>query len=155
MDLGQVGKFSFIWQQSFYSGDNSSKSVCKVFNVGRVHTAKIHSTIAWHHIDMVVRQSHPLGLAQPREPEHPDLLGDALPVVGGHKSLQALPQLPPHSLHPGHHRPQLLLPITSLRWVKQDRFQQGSCWSTRVAIPGWQSGKYNEFGIFTSASRQE
>merc|ERR1712032_594286 len=102
-----------------------------MLNIGRVHTAKIHSTIAWHHIDMVVRQSHPLGLAQPREPEHTDLLGDALPVVGGHKSLQALPQLPPHSLHPGHHRPQLLLPITSLRWVKQNLFQQGSCWSTR------------------------
>ena len=30
----------------FYSGDNRSKGLCKVFNVGRVHTTKIHSPIA-------------------------------------------------------------------------------------------------------------
>ena len=30
-------------------------------------------SLTWHHIDMVVCQSHSLGLAQPREPEHPNL----------------------------------------------------------------------------------
>ena len=48
-DLDQVGKLSFNGEYifySFYSGDNSSKSLCKVINVGRVHTAKIHSPIA-------------------------------------------------------------------------------------------------------------